>query len=133
MLKGRNNINPCLTNRSLWWRVKSEERETQSQWNDWRRKQRSMRRTLWGRHPTAHDHCDCIKDMVELWKTRTTRDWPYGIRQWQILIQEIWGSQFGKSNFYRMIPYHPYQNLINERHLCKNNNSLTHIFQLSVS
>ena len=86
MVKGRNNINPCLTNRSSWWRLKNEERDTQSQWNDWRRKQRSMRRTLWGGHPTAHDHCDCIIDMVELWKTRTTRDWPYGIRQWQILI-----------------------------------------------
>lgn len=82
----RNNINPCLTNRSSWWRLKGEERDTQSQWNDWRRKQRSMRRTLWGRHPTAPDHCDCIIDMVELWKTRTTRDWPYGIKQWQILI-----------------------------------------------
>ena len=30
------------------------------------------------------------------------------------------------------IPRYPYQNLINEKHLCKNNYSLTHVFQLLV-
>ena len=30
------------------------------------------------------------------------------------------------------VPRYPYQNLINERHLCKNNYSLTHVFQLLV-
>ena len=30
------------------------------------------------------------------------------------------------------IPHYPYQNLINKRHLCKNNYSLTHVFQLLV-
>ena len=30
------------------------------------------------------------------------------------------------------IQRYPYQNLINDRHLCKNNYSLTHVFQLLV-
>ena len=35
-------------------------------------------------------------------------------------------------NWPTQIPHHPYQNLTNERHVCKNNYPLTHVFQLLV-
>ena len=37
-----------------------------------------------------------------------------------------------KSILYQIISCHPYQNLINERHVCKNKYSLIHVFQLLV-
>ena len=38
----------------------------------------------------------------------------------------------GKSILYQMITYHPYQNTINKRYVCKNNYSLIYIFHLLI-
>ena len=46
--------------------------------------------------------------------------------------KETFSSIFGKSILYQMIPRYLYQNPINERHVCKNNYPLTHVFQLLV-
>ena len=48
------------------------------------------------------------------------------------LHRNLLQTKHGKGILYQMISRHSYQNLINERHMCKNNYPLTHVFYLLV-